>query len=723
MNKTLKWILKIVGGILITCILFVLGSVGLFHTDWIQNKAAREATDILSEHLQTKVEVGRVSVSLFRQGISIEDLTVEDRQQRKMLQMKELGVSFDLWRFIRHEVYITKAYIRDLDAKIYIPATENDTVPNFRFVMEAIQSNSVEKKKEKPDTVSKHPLTLDVDKLDLEHIKVSLNDTTKLDLGALHFRKGRNGERTSRLENLSGAFVKKTKKGPVDHAFNIGSMEVKGRALLVDGKWTIPNGADLAIDDLTLTTNNHKPRKNANKPKRGFFDAGHFDILAKLRVHLDSIGKDTVRATVISGDINDRGSGLHVTDLACKIATNKKTALVSDFIVKMANTTVTFNRADLLLPSKKEGRKFSFKTSVIKGTTLLKDISRPFAPVLAKFTMPVSFQTVMSGSDEGLYFRDIHVYTPKQQLKVDATGYITGLKDKYKLHVHFDIQRMSTSGKHAIDIINLFPLKRKFMMKQVDALGRIGYTGYFEVLWKREQFFGTLTSQVGNLGLQFYIDENNKFLVGKVNSDSLELGKAMDMPDLGKIAAKADFRFDISKPRTAEMRKRLGGKLPIGIIRAEVTEAQYKKIKVRNVFAEIISNGAVAEGNIVMKGKRMDVLCGFSFTNTNEMRKTRIKPGVRFHGLSDEDRAAKEAKKAAKRAAKDSAKAVKLALKEERKALKAERKAERQALKEEQKLLKAELKAEKKAAKDSAKAARKAAKEAAKAAKAAAKAA
>ena len=721
MNKTVKLTLKIVGGVVVTCVLLVLGGIGLIHTDWLQEKAVREATDVLSEHLQTKVEIGRVSVSLFRQDISIQDLTVEDRQQRKMLQMKELGVAFDLWRFIRHEVYITKAYIKDLDAKIYNPATPSDSVPNFRFVVEAIQRNSVDKKKEKPDTTSKHKVTLDVEKIDFEHIKISLNDTTKLDLEAFHFRKGRNGERTSRMENLSGAFVKKTKKGPVAHAFNIGSMDVKGRATLVDGKWTIPNGADVVIDNLTFTTDNHKPRKNANKPKRGYFDAGHFDILAKLHVHIDSIGKDTVRATVLSGDINDRGSGLHVTNLTCKVATNKKTALVNNFVVKMANTTVTFNRADLQLPSKKEGRKFSFKTSVIKGTTLLKDISKPFAPVLAKFTMPVSFQTLMSGSDEGLYFRDVHVYTPKQQLKVDATGYITGLKDKYQLKVHFDVQRMSTTGKHAIDIINLFPLKRKFMMKQVDALGHIGYTGYFEVLWKKEQFFGTLSTQVGKLGFEFILDENNKYLIGNARTDSLELGKAMDMPGLGKIVAKADFRFDYSKVRTAQMRKRLGGKLPIGIIRAEIAEGSYKKIKVRNVFAEIISDGAVADGNIVMKGKRMDVLCGFSFTNTNEMSKTRIKPGIRFHGLSDEDRAAKEAEKAAKRAAKDSAKAVKQALKAERKAQKAERKAERQSQKEEEDRLKAQLKAEKKAAKDSAKAARKAAKEAAKAAKAAAK--
>lgn len=162
----------------------------------------------------------------------------------------------------------------------------------------------------------------------------------------------------------------------------------------------------------------------------------------------------------------------------------------------------------------------------------------------------------------------------------------------------------------------------------------------------------------------------------------------MDMPDIGMIACKADFHFDISKPRTAKMRQQKGGKLPIGKVDAEVYEAAYKKVKVRNIVANIKSDGAVAEGNLTMKGSRVDVLCGFSFTNTNEMRKTKIKPGIRFHKLSEEKKAEKEERKAAKRAEK-----------EERKQQKAEEKAAKKAEKATKKAAKAEAKAANKAAK------------------------
>jgi hypothetical protein len=129
------------------------------------------------------------------------------------------------------------------------------------------------------------------------------------------------------------------------------------------------------------------------------------------------------------------------------------------------------------------------------------------------------------------------------------------------------------------------------------------------------------------------------------------------------------------------MRQQKGGKLPIGQVDAEVYEAKYKKVKVRNVVADMQSDGAVAEGNIAVRGGRVDVVCGFSFTNTNEMRKTKIKPGIRFHKLSEERKAEKEEQKAAKRAEKEEQKAAKRAEKEERKQQKAEEKAAKKAAK------------------------------------------
>jgi flagellar biosynthesis GTPase FlhF len=184
----------------------------------------------------------------------------------------------------------------------------------------------------------------------------------------------------------------------------------------------------------------------------------------------------------------------------------------------------------------------------------------------------------------------------------------------------------------------------------------------------------------------------------------------MDYPGLGKTICSAGFRFDISKPRTAQMRRVKGGKLPIGQVDALVEDTKLDGMRFSNVAAHIVSDGAVAEGKINMKGKLADILCSFSFTNTDEMKKTKIKPGIRFHLFdkkTDEEKAAakaeKEKRKAEKAKEKEQRKAEKTAEKEKRKAEKAaekeKRKAEKAAAKEQKRLEKERRKAEKAARK------------------------
>ena len=708
MKKALLLILKILGGLLAVVIVLTVGAFAAFHTDAVQKRLVDNATQMLSDYLHTTVRIEKANVSFIDQGVRLYGVEIDDLQQREMFQMKELGVDLKILPLLHHEVSVSKAMIRGLEARIYKPATDSDSVANYQFVIDAFKS----KKKVQADTsvvdtalTKKKPLLIDVKKVTLEDINISYNDTLRAHLGSLDYKKDRQEQHFAKLQDLTTSFVKKTKKGPVDTRLSVGEMHASGKGTQFQ----------LTVDNLNYQTDNHKPRKNTGKPKRGFFDVGHFDVLAKLNIQIDSVGKDTLIAQITSGMAEDRGSGLMVKELLLKVNANKRKAHLSDVSIKLPNTTLSFASADIQLPSKKEQRRLAFTTSRIKGRVLLKDIARTFAPVLKNFSLPLNLQTQMSGNDNELRFRDVAVSTTDQKLTISAAGRISNLKDKYKLVVHFDVNHMTAHRGSKERVISQFPVK-KFMMKQLHNLGRIDYHGHFDVLWKKEQFAGHLNTEVGALDFQFALDELNKYVFGTARTDSLELGKAMDMPDLGKIACKANFKFDISKPRTARMRKIKGGKLPIGRVTAEVAEGKYKKIKVHNLFAELESDGAVATGNITVKGKRVDVLCGFSFTNTNEMKKTKIKPGIRFHKMSDEDKAKRDEKRAAKKEAKQAAKEERRAARAEKKALKAEEKALKAEEKAARKAARAEEKAARKAAKAEAKAARKAAKEAAKAA-------
>ena len=61
-------------------------------------------------------------------------------------------------------------------------------------------------------------------------------------------------------------------------------------------------------------------------------------------------------------------------------------------------------------------------------------------------------------------------------------------------------------------------------------------------------------------------------------------------------------------------------------------KCSYKFVKVGDLDATIESDGAVAQGELTAHAKYMDTGCTFTFTDTDNMRKMKIKPKLSFHG-------------------------------------------------------------------------------------------
>ncbi len=694
MKKALKWILRILLGIVVLVVLLLAGAFAVFHSSWFQDRLKDQATQLITDKLQSRITIDRVSIDLMTFDAVIEGLTVDDRQQRRMLEVKRLQADFEIWALREGRVHVRHASLDGLNAHLIQPA---DSDANFKFVIDAFKRDKKAATQPTPGEPKKKELQLDIRKLTLERIKVQFNDNS-VELGSLVYSKGKNGRELAEIMELRTKWVRQSKRGPVDNDLRVKIIDI------LDMK----DCKQVRIDSLCLVTNNHRSRRNAGKPKHGAFDDGHLNVVANINAQVEHMGKDSLVARILNAHVNDRGSGLDINKLSLHLAANKRTAHLKDVRIALAHTVLKVPSATIQLPSKKEGRHLAYQAPVVTGRTQLRDIARPFAPVLANFTLPLNLKVQWNGDENQMRFRNVTVNTDDKALVVRANGYINGLKDKYKLHVHFDVNRMTAQGGSKERVINQFTVK-KFMMKQLHTLGRIDYTGHFDVVWKRESFAGHLNTAVGGLDFDFYIDEKTKYVIGSAQSDSLEIGKAMDVPGLGKISAKANFLFDISKPRTAVMRKRLGGKLPIGEVHAVVYDAKYKFVKVHGMDAHITSNGAVANGNIIVHGRHLDVVCSFSFTNTNEMKKMKVKPGVKWHKLSEADKAEKEERKQLKKDLKEAKKALKAEQKAAKKAAKAEAKAAKKAAEAEEDRLKAEAKAAKKAAKAEAKAAKKAA--------------
>lgn len=594
----MKRTVKIIVGFVVAVLILLVGVIVGINTSFVQDKLVAYAVNTLSEKLQTRVSLERLNFDLFRQDIRLHGLYIEDQQQRPLLRMERLTADLDLPALLHHELRIPEIRVSGLQAELH--KTASDSVSNFQFVIDAFKKDSLQREPQTDST--RHQLTFDVSRFTAERVAVTFNKRV-FSLGKLQY-----------VQEDWDSVSK-----PMRH---------------------------VTIDDLYFKNEHDRPRKNYNKPHRGFFDPAYLDVTARLKIDIDHLQRDSIHAVLRECFVCDSVTGIDIRNMHAVIAATPQTVHVRDLVVRQVDTEVSIDTCELLLPNKKTGQTMTYHTSMVRGYALLRDISRPFAPVLKDFTLPLQFRALVHGDDDMINFTDVEVTTPDKLLKVQAKGFVRHLRNKYDLHVHFDVPMMYARGGEKERIIKQFPIKR-FFMEQLHALGTITFRGDLDAYYKHEVFKGVLGTMAGPMKVKVDIDDKNRYLSGHVDTKAFQLGKVFDMPEVGDVGMTADFTFDISKVRTAVMRHRKGGKLPIGEVTAHVTKASYRFIKTQNLQAHIVSDGAVAEGNLQLPGGHMDILCSFSFTNTNELKKMKIKPGVKFHRLSEERKAKKAlAKKA-----------------------------------------------------------------------------
>ena len=573
--RWLKLTLKTFAIAIVSLVLIVMIAL---NTSFVQKPIIELATELLSKQLNTKVEIDEINVNLITQQVSIHKVRIQDQNKREMLLVKEIWGNFRLLPLLRGQVVLKEFKIDGV--KVLLSKPENGPA-NYQFLLDSTKKKDKKKKKKK---------------------------------------------------NKPSAFVVELANAKVNNiqvTYN-GMDYILEKAEYSDWR----DKRHVNIQGLHFKTDNHKPRKNTNKPHRGFFDAGHLDMVANLGVDISHISKDTIRGAITNCIVTDSITGFYIHDVCAGITYSNKNIHLSDINVYQLDTHINIPKADFALPDKKLGTKLKYKADSIYVRTFLKDISRPFAPVLKNFSIPLNVRCSLIGNPKGMFFRGIHVNTDDNKLVINSTGVLRNMKGK-ELNLHFEVYDMVAKPGIKDKIINQFPVK-KHMMYQIYALGVVKYHGSFDILWRKEQFRGILNTEKGDIDFEFQIDDNNKYLSGRVNSDSLQLGDLFKLKKLHEISASATFNVDISKPRTAERRKEKGGKLPFGTIQADIRKVNYKGLLLKNIHANIESDGAEAKGDITLMGSLTDLMLEFSFTDTEAMQEMKAKPRLRYrHLVSD----------------------------------------------------------------------------------------
>ena len=601
---------------IVIAIVAILSTVA--NSSFVEDELIELATNTLSKELNADVKIKHIGINLLAQHVTIEGVTLKDMEQRDMVKIKDIWVNLRLRPLLRGQLVLRSVKVNDIDLLILKP---EDGPANYQFLIDNPKKKNKDKKKKKGSAIK-----VDLNGAIINNIHIKYNhEPYNINQIVYHHLYGKH---TVTVNHLMAAWNQYRKKGIVHWNIDSGLLTVN---ISDDGK-----KKSVDVKGLNLRSDNQRPRRNTGKPHHGFFDDGHFDILADLSADILYIGKDSVTARLTRGCAKDSVGGIDLTDLRTDIAVIGKKVHLTNAVVQQGTTRLDIPKADLTLPNKKTGTTLSYNADTIYGRAILKDISRPFAPVLHNFTIPLNLRVGINGTNKGMNFRGIHVNTDDNKLVINATGNLRNFSPAKDLNLHFYVHDMIAKSGIKDKIVNQFTVK-KYMMYQLYALGVIKYHGEFDILWRRELFRGLLHTEKGDIDFDLEIDGINKYLKGKVSTDSLKLGDLFQLKKIGNIDCNASFQIDISKERTAEMRKEKGGKLPIGNVKADVKKIGYRNITLKNIVADITSDGALASGDVTMKGSLTDLMLQFSFTNTNEMHKMKVKPKLKFRKYIKDD--------------------------------------------------------------------------------------
>ena len=218
------------------------------NSGYVQNRLISMATDALEKELNTEVQIEGIGINLLGQHVTAYGVSLKDQQQRDLVRVKEIFGDFRLLPLLSGRVALKECRLSGIDLLIIKP---EDGPANYQFLLDSAKKGNKKKKKQPKNKVFQ--LALQYAKVEQLHVRYNDKDYYLAQAAYSDWRDNRH-------------------------------LEIKG---------------------LNFKTDNHKPRRNHNKPHRGAFDEGHLDLMADMGFDILRADKDTVRARLTKCCIQD----------------------------------------------------------------------------------------------------------------------------------------------------------------------------------------------------------------------------------------------------------------------------------------------------------------------------------------------------------------------------------------------------------------------------------
>ncbi|HVK48274.1 MAG TPA: hypothetical protein VM488_10525, partial [Pseudobacter sp.] len=504
----------------------------------VQNWLVKKVTNRLSRDLHTTVSIKHVDFALFNK-MSLEGTLIKDRLEDTLLYAGALKVNITDWFFFKDKIELK--YLGLQDAQINL--TRTDSIWNYRFIIDYFAGP-------KETAGSKGTINLDLKTIDLDNVTLLQKDAWRGEDMALRFSNLDIDAQQVSLVNkqlyLNTVIIDK----PLFAIFNYDgnrpdSLRPKSKDTIYSNdpknlRWN--NGDwDIRIASLKLKDGTFKSDVDNKRKPYEYFDGAHIqfsDIQADFRdmrfkqdsiigkMKLSTIERSGLVVKHLNADLRWHPEAMEFRNL--DLQTNR--SHLHRYFVMRYNTFD--DMGDFITKVRMEG---DFDEAELDSD----DIAY-FAPELKDWKKKVRINGKVRGSIDNLSAKNITIESG-QNAYLKGNISLRGLPDIDKTFIDFEATDFRTTYRDAIAII---PQLRNITQPRLDHVEYIRFRGNFTGFVKDFVTYGTIETNLGTL----VTDVNMKFpdvghtnYNGNIRTNGFDLGKFLDVPQLGRISFKGNI--------------------------------------------------------------------------------------------------------------------------------------------------------------------------------------
>lgn len=503
----------------------------IFKIPAVQDWAAQKATAYLSSKLNTKVQVGDVTINLFSHLV-LNELYIEDLHQDTLLYANHFEVNLGTINPFRKSIKIKNIWLED--AFINLQRNSMDSSYNYAFIAEAFASES-------SDTSSSEPMNLSLQKLVIEdtrfvlHDEVALQDfqvsigKTQININELGLKDHILGIESFLLENSSIAYTDLLDTIPEIDTSTTENYELVHINL---ADWIL----ELNQLDINNTSFAYLNQNSQNQTKgMNFSDL----LVSDINIDLSEIlyKGDTIQAAINTISLKEK-SGFELTKLQSNVLFSSNEISLQNLILETPNSLI------------KDKIKISYST--------LNDFNRFFSSIY----FDASLKESKINTDDIAYFSSsLSDYHTNLNITSDVKGSLDKLKLKNlsadagniaSLEGEISMQGLPDVNETFITL-NMNPLSAnmqelnkmlggKMIPSNILELGNVNYQGKFTGYLTDFVLEGNLISSAGSTytDINYKSDYtlNSKSITGNLKTQNLNIGKLIGNEQLlGEISA------------------------------------------------------------------------------------------------------------------------------------------------------------------------------------------